>query len=396
MQNIVIEKPYVPVPPYHGRLWPRMLTTILPGHLRRKLGITRVDCIHTDRLTASIAAGHGILLTPNHSRDDDPLVLGMLTRAVHCPFFIIASWHLFMQTRVQRFLLRRAGAFSIYREGIDRAAINTSVEILAAAERPLVIFPEGVVSRTNDKLNDLMDGTALIARSAAKKGAKQDPPRKIVIHPIALRYRFQGDIEAAIAPVLDEIENRLSWRNHRDLPATERIYRTGNALLTLKELEFLGQAHTGDIGPRLRTLIDSILVPIEQEWLQGPQEGSVPARVKHLRSVILPDMTKNEIDEKERQRRGRQLADLYLAQQLDHYPPDYVRSNPSPERLLETVERFEEDLTDRIRVHGELHASITVGNAIEVPPVREGRGGDDPIMEQIKNQLEEMLGIQPK
>jgi hypothetical protein len=107
-------------------------------------------------------------------------------------------------------------------------------------------------------------------------------------------------------------------------------------------------------------------------------------------------MTGDQIDETERQRRWAQLADLYLAQQLFLFPPDYMRSDPTPERLLETVERFEEDLTDLVRVHGRLHATITVGEAIEVSPAREGRGGDDPLMEQIKKQLKEMLGLETR
>jgi hypothetical protein len=91
--------------------------------------------------------------------------------------------------------------------------------------------------------------------------------------------------------------------------------------------------------------------------------------------------------------RWKQLADLYLAQQLAHYPPDYVRSNPSPERLLETVERFDEDLTDKVRLLGPMEATITVGEAIEVSPQRESRGSSDPLMDQIEAQLNSMLGI---
>jgi 1-acyl-sn-glycerol-3-phosphate acyltransferase len=394
MQNIVIDKPYVPIPPYRGRMWPTLLTFLVPRMLRKKYGIMRVECINAERLARSIADGHGILLTPNHCRDEDPFPLGVLSRQVRSPFYIVASWHLFMQNRLKGFLLRRAGAFSIYREGIDRTAVNTSVEILENAERPLVIFPEGIVSRTNDKLNDLLEGTALIARSAAKKRAKLQPPKKVVVHPLAIRYRLQGDVKAAIANVLDEIETRLTWRKNEGLSVVERIYKIGSALLTLKELEYLGQAHNGEIGPRLDNLMDAILVPLETKWFEKKQEGSVPTRVKRLRTAILPDMTGDQIDEAERQRRWTQLADLYLAQQLFHYPPDYVRSNPTPERLLETVERFEEDLTDRVRVHGALHCTITVGEAIEVPAAREGRGGDDPLMEQIKKQLQEMLGLE--
>jgi hypothetical protein len=144
----------------------------------------------------------------------------------------------------------------------------------------------------------------------------------------------------------------------------------------------------------LAGLIDAILAPLEQKWLGAKQEDAVPSRVKRLRSAILPDMTKDQVDETERQRRWKQLADLYLAQQLFHYPPDYMSTNPTPERLLETVERFEEDLTDRVRVHGPIHATITVGEAIEASPAREGRGGDDPLMDQIAAQLRQMLGLE--
>jgi hypothetical protein len=151
------------------------------------------------------------------------------------------------------------------------------------------------------------------------------------------------------------------------VPLIDRIYKAGDALVALKELEFFGEARHGAVGPRLQTLIDSILDPLENEWLKEKHTDSTPSRVKRLRTAILPDMASDQVDEAERERRWRQLADLYLAQQLSHYPPDYVKSNPNPQRLLETVERFEEDLTDQVRVHGEIHAKVMVGEAIEAP-----------------------------
>ena len=146
MQSIIIDKPYVPVPPHRGRLWPSLMSRYIPRMLKKKFGVTRVDCIHADRLQASLRAGHGIVLAPNHCRDEDPFVLNGLYKEVGTPMFIMASWHVFMQGRRQAFLLNRAGAFSIYREGIDRAAVNTAVDILESAERPLVIFPEGFIT----------------------------------------------------------------------------------------------------------------------------------------------------------------------------------------------------------------------------------------------------------
>jgi hypothetical protein len=355
--------------------------------------VTKVECIQAERLKESVRAGLGVVLTPNHCRDEDPLVLGALTRAAGSPFFVMASWHVFKQGRLSAFLLPRAGAFSIYREGIDRGAINTAIAMLETAERPLVVFPEGFLSGANDRLNPLLEGVSLIARTAAKKRAKETPPGRVVIHPVALRYKFEGDLAATVAGVLDEIEARLTWPPARNLPIRDRVARIGEALLSLKEIERLGHAQTGTLGARLATLIDAVLHPLEDEWLKSRQTDDVNARVKRLRIAILPDLVKGEIDEAERERRWRHLADAYFAQQLFHYPPDYLGENANDFRLLETVERFEEDLTDRVRTHGAITATITVGEAIAVPATREGRGGDDPLLAEIERQLRAMLGL---
>src|SRR6201982_1302755 len=104
---------------------------------------------------------------------------------------------------------------------MDKQAVQTSIEILHTAERPLAIFPEGHISRTNDRLTPMLEGTALIARQAAKKRAKEN--KKVVVHPVAVRYSFPFDIEPAAAQMLDEIETRMTWRPSRDLPLTDRI-----------------------------------------------------------------------------------------------------------------------------------------------------------------------------
>jgi 1-acyl-sn-glycerol-3-phosphate acyltransferase len=359
----------------------------VPRLLNKCYGITGVECRGVEHLRESLGAGHGILLTPNHCRESDPLVLGGLSAAVGRPFFLLASWHLFMQGRLRAFLLRRAGAFSIYREGMDRAAIKAATDILEQARRPLVIFPEGVLSRTNDHLNALMDGTALIARAAARRCAKLNPPRQVVVHPVAIRYHFRGDLQASLSPVLDRIESRLTWRPQRDLPLIERVYKLGFTLLSLKEIEYLGQVSSDSIHDRLHRLIDHLLVPLEKEWLDGRRDDTTVARVKRLRAAILPDLVKGDIDEPERDRRWRHLADVYLAQQLAHYPPDYIRSDPTPDRLLETVERFEEDLTDVCTTHRPFTAAVHVAPAIHVTP------DIDDLMPQIEGQLRQLLDI---
>ena len=199
---------------------------------------------------------------------------------------------------------------------------------------------------------------------------------------------MSGNVE----PVLSEIEARLSWRSQKHLSIEERIAKVGVALLALKEIEYLGQPQTGTVAERLERLINALLRPLETEWLKGECNSHVAERVRRLRIAVLPDTVKEDLPEAERARRWAQLADMYLAQQLSCYPPQSAAAAPTPERLLETVERFEEDLTDACRAHPPLRVHVTVGDAIVVSTERE-RGGEDPVVSGIERQLQQMLGI---
>ena len=390
MQSIVVAKPYTFVPPRRGNFWPALLRPFQPRLLRGH-GVVKVDFRGVERLRASVAAGHGIMLTPNHCRPCDPFVVAGLGYEIGRHVHIMASSHLFMQGRLQRFLLRRAGAFSIYREGMDREALKCAIQITAEARRPLVLFPEGVISRHNDRLNPLMEGTAMIARSAAKQRAAAGRGGRVVVHPVAVRYVFNGDVAATVAPMLEDIEHRLTWKTQSELPLVERIIKIGEALLALKETEFLGAPQTGDLSGRIQRLIDHLLCPIEGQWIKGRRETGVVARVKALRSALVSDLVAGSLAEAETEKRWDLLARLYLAQQLAFYPAGYFRPEPTPERILETAERFEEDMTDRVRKVSPIRALVDVGEAIEVSPERVRGAEGDPLMLGIQASLEAML-----
>ena len=102
-------------------------------------------------------------------------------------------------------------------------------------------------------------------------------------------------------------------------------------------------------------------------------------------------MIRGEIPEEDHQRRWRHLADTYLAQQLASNPPDYLEDRCTRERILETIERFEENLTDQVTVHGNLEVIIDVGERIEVSPQRDRSDDGDPLMSQLEEALSGML-----
>ena len=391
MHNIVIAKTYRFVPPRFSPFWAWIVQWYLPTFLRKHFGITSWRCVGVERLTASLNAGCGVLLASNHCRPCDPMVLGLLSREIARPFHVMASLHLFMQSRALSFLLPRLGGFSVHREGLDRESLKCATRILAEAQFPLVVFPEGFVTRNNDRLMHLMDGVAFLARAAARQRAASPRPGKVVLHPVFVRYFFEGDLAGAIAPVLQEIEARLSWQPQSHLPLCDRIVKAGHALLALKEMEYFGATQSGEVRERLAHLLDHQLAPLEKEWTGGRREPDPMTRIKRLRTAILPEIVHGEITENERARRWRQLADLYLAQQLHCYSGDYLAGAPAPERLLEMVERYEEDLTDTARPHPPIHAVISVGEAIEATPARDRSADSDPISNELRRQLETML-----
>lgn len=393
MQNVLIEKPYQFVPPVRSKwmLWLIMYSGIFKRWLRKMEGVTTCEVRNEEVLKESMKAGHSIMLTPNHSRTADPMVMGYLGQKTGCTFYAMASWHLFNQGWLHRTLVRAMGAFSVNRESIDRQAIDTAIDVLAEGDRAFLLFPEGTTSRTNDQLMTLMDGTSFIARAAAKKREKKDGG-KVVVHPIAIKYLYQGDIQKVCDETLGDIEQRLSWRKQTDMDLYARIKKVGNALLKLKELQYEVPETDGSFVDRQERLVEHLLCPLEQEWLgkTNPEEG-IQIRIKNLRMKIFPDISRGQVDELEKQRRWKHLEDTYLAQQLECYPKDWVKEFPSVDRILETVERFEEDLTDKARIHGNLKAVMEVLDPIEVSTKRDRAAKEDPLMVQIRESLQGKL-----
>ena len=138
--------------------------------------------------------------------------------------------------------------------------------------------------------------------------------------------------------------------------------------------------------------METVLTRLEEEWQIPEPPVGVVARVKMLRTVILPDLIAKKVTPDERERRWRHLSACYYIQQIAHYPRDYIlRDKNLPERVLETVERFEEDFTDQSHTHSPLHCVIQVGQPIAVSTKRDRQAATDSVTDQMAQQLTEML-----
>jgi len=85
MRDLIVTEAYKFVPPYERAFWVRFVRPYLGRYLRRVYGLERIEYRGTEHLKKSLAAGHGILLAPNHCRPCDPMVMGALSKQVAGP-----------------------------------------------------------------------------------------------------------------------------------------------------------------------------------------------------------------------------------------------------------------------------------------------------------------------
>jgi hypothetical protein len=289
------------------------------------------------------------MLTPNHCDRADGLVMLDLSDRVGRPFCSMAAYQIFAgNAGLRHWLFPRLGIFPVDREGSDRSAFKAAVEVLTTGRFPLLLFPEGEVYYLADRLTPLREGAATLALAAAKRRAESGTTVWIV--PVGLKYRFPEDHDPM--PVfldrMARLERRLTWRPRGDRPLVRRIYEFAEALLSLKELEYLGAARSGPLSERIPALQDALLRPIEASRLTrrtgDPAASSVPVRVKTLRQSCLERLAHTHTTAQEARRLRDDLDDLFLAMQAYSYPGDYVARRPTCERIAETLMKLEEDL----------------------------------------------------
>jgi len=162
----------------------------------------------------------------------------------------------------------RAYCFSVDREANDIGAFRHAMEVLRMRIEPLVIFPEREIYHCNDRVMPFREGAAAIAAGAARK-----TELPVAIVPTAIRYRYLDDPTQSILQVLDDIERRILWRTQSHKPIVERLYAIAEAVITLKELEYLGSSRSGELTQRLRVLGEEILLQQESKHGRGREDA---------------------------------------------------------------------------------------------------------------------------
>ncbi|EMI17740.1 Phospholipid/glycerol acyltransferase domain protein [Rhodopirellula maiorica SM1] len=390
---MILDRPYQFVPPCRNNLWPAFIQQfrIVDRYLRKKEGVVSYECRNLDVFRESLDRGDGILLAPNHCRYADPLVLGWPARHAKTPVYAMASWHLFNDGWLDAFAIRRMGAFSIFREGSDRKALDTAIQILTEAERPLIVFPEGTTNRTNDVLKPLLDGVTFMARAAARRREKQFGS-KVVMHPIAIKYLCKHKIDSWAHQQLSVIESHLGWTPSLGGSILTRTIRVAEALLALREVQHLGSTCAGNLSERRDRLIQHLLSATESRLKMSAGNEDLRTRVRAIRTKVSSIWFSENPDEQEKVRLKNDIAAADLAQELVSYPNCYLESDDVTDaRIVETIQRMQESLWGKADVGIELHAVIEFDAAIPVPAAKAPRGVEDPLLVELRERLTAMI-----
>ena len=316
----------------------------------QRIGILEVQDEGASRISESLLSGAGVLILPNHSfHYDSHTLIEAGLRNGWCAHFMTA-WQVFALTGTfGKLSLQRHGCFSINREGTDTKAIRQAIGLLSSDPHPVVIFPEGDIYHSNDRVMPFREGAAAIALKAQKSAS-----RPIHVYPTVMKCFYTEDPTTELVNMMNRLEHHIRWRPRPDLPLLERIYRFGKGFLALKEIEYLGATHPGELPERLGHLARHLLDQVRAAHGLKCRGNDIVDQIRNVRSFLIREIEQfqKELETKppspqlqlRLQKLQHDMDDMFFVTQLSSYRGNYTVANPTIERLAETIDKFEEDI----------------------------------------------------
>ncbi len=340
-------------------------TFALPGKNHRIAGI---ELWGADRFsTARATPAARFVLLPNHPTHSDPQLLTEVCRRLRVKPAFMAAYDVFARSKLNRWVMRRTGAFSVDREGSDRAAMKCAGEILASGRQALVVFPEGNVYLCNDRVTPFNEGAAYIALRSQKALGAEVP---VFAVPVALKYSHTDDVRDPVRTAFSSLADLTGTPMAAGAPFVDEIKRVGTAALA-RRLTQRGYVPAADADAPADLQIDhaarQLIEGLERKIGLSPRPADTLAtRVRKARAAIHAVRTDpgREIDH----RPAASWADeAILALRILGYAGGYASERPSLDRIAETVARLREDLTSRLHPpDGTRRALVEIGTPIDL------------------------------
>jgi 1-acyl-sn-glycerol-3-phosphate acyltransferase len=376
------------VPPKRNLDTVRRWNRIFPVFMRRNCGIEAIDVAPGELARLRSLDNRRLLITPNHPTTDDPIMMFGLARLAQMPCHYLAAREVFDEMKgLKGRALQSLGAYSIVRGTPDRESFRATRELLAADAGRVVIFPEGEIYSQNDSLLPFQAGViqlAFWAMDDLRKQGSENP--SILIVPVGVRYRYTQDMGPAIDRALVDLEECLGLTPMPQATPPEsgrynRLRRIGVAMLETLELEYGLKVTAGDgadLTSRM-TALKSLLLD-RAAALMGVRfadNSTLPERLRDLVNAFYA-VTRDEPHGSKwspyRERLHREqasrvepiLADLNRVSNWIAVQDNYVRSNPTPERMGDNIRRLQIECFGEFRLTGPRRATIRIGEPIDL------------------------------
>ncbi len=298
----------------------------------------------------------GCVIAPNHAHYADPQVTFEVARSA-------GRWVIFMATReafdvckgMWGWFLQHLGVFSVNRGGTNTESREFARSVLVNGTYDLLMFPEGEVYLLNDVVMPLKPGAARLALEAANELTRRGQQRPIFIVPVAIKYRFAGDIGPALEATTSRLESQVLGEP-RTGPLYPRIVALGTELLTRAEQRYgVTPDPAADLFQRFHRLRQTLLEGLERKHLGKVQDGFDFDRARKLmiriQGLLLgkgatPGYS-GSYDTPTAPPDDPLTADLEAATLCARsvaFRDDYLAEKPTPERMAETLTKLEREI----------------------------------------------------
>ena len=244
--------------------------------------------------------------------------------------------------------------------------MKCAAEIIGAGDYPLVIFPEGNVYFCNDKVTPFNEGAAYIALRAQQKLRDEAPVFPV---PVSLKYTFVEDVRERVRGDLDQIAREFGTSLQRDRPIIDELRRISLIALGshLQKHGHMPADGSAEIDEQIQVAVEQIIVALEEKIsLQARAGDDLTARVRTIRTAIHRVRTDPEAGV-DQQTATRWADEAMLALRILGYAGAYAASNPTLDRVAETVARLREDVASRhFEPVGRRLALVHIGEPIDL------------------------------
>ncbi|MCK5672118.1 MAG: 1-acyl-sn-glycerol-3-phosphate acyltransferase [Spirochaetales bacterium] len=309
--------------------------------------VESVDCegLKEIKLLASDKKNR-LLFISNHPTHSDSQIIMEAFRQMGATSNFMAAYDLFFrQSKFNRWVMQKAGSFSVDREAFNSESIKEAVNTLLTGKYHLTIFSEGRPYLQNDWITPLQSGASFIAASAQKRLDAKGKGEQIILIPTAIKLTHIQNCRDKVITMINSLYDFLNITPNPKLKIEESIEELAIALMEygLKSLGF--PASKGkSLEKRQQSSGEMIIKSLEKEMSIKPGKGkSLNERASAIRSEIHKVMLNPNNNSKLWAHSRIRSQKIMLALKILSYPLEYLRENPSLDRCSEFVERLIED-----------------------------------------------------